>query len=184
MGLFRRKRDSTTGGDSGGQTTGSHTGDHDGGPTGGPTANGAPPQRGECACPEHIDDLVDLAVPLTQELREEFGEESFTVGELVDMAALGVDPAETQYFFDPRSGRQDDGPYHWTIWFGDEARGCYDDDAPLQLDESVDARPGVELVAWEDREVMHVGAPTLCGDGVLAAAARALLDDRVRLAGD
>jgi hypothetical protein len=39
------------------------------------------------------------------------------------------------------------------------------------------------LVAWEDREDIHVGAPTLCSDGVLAAAARALLDDRVRKAG-
>ncbi len=64
----------------------------------------------------------------------------------------------------------------------DDARVSYDDDAPLPLDESLLSRPGIERVAWEDREVMHVGAPTLCRDGVLAAAARALLDDRVRSA--
>ena len=145
--------------------------------------NASVPRRGDCACPEHIEELLDLEVPLTREMRED-PEEELTVGELVEMAALGVDPARDQYFFDPRSGRRDDGPYHWTLWFGDEARGCYDDDAPLQLDESLDARPGVELVAWEDREVIHVGAPTLCGDGVLAAAARALLDPRVRVGGD
>jgi hypothetical protein len=34
---------------------------------------------------------------------------------------------------------------------------------------------------WEDREILHVGAPTLCADGLLAAAARALLNPKVRL---
>ena len=49
---------------------------------------------------------------------------------------------------------------------------------------AVQHAPGIELVAWEDREVIHVGAPTLCEDGVLAAAARALMDPRVRLPED
>jgi hypothetical protein len=167
MGLFGRKRTPAPG-----SSTGSRAGDGTG-----------PAQRGACACPEHIEQLLDLPVPLTREMREEYDEQPLTVGELIEMSALGVDPAEEAYFYDPRSGRRDDGPYHWTVWFGDEARGSYDDDAPLQLDESLDSRPGVELVAWEDREVIHVGAPTLCRDGVLAAAARALLDDRVRSAG-
>ena len=145
-----------------------------------PAGTSGPAQRGDCACPEHIEDLLDRVVPLTREMREEYDEEPLTVGELVEMSALGVDPAHEEYFFDPRSGRRDDGPYHWTVWFGDEARGCYDDDAPVELDESLDAQPGVERVAWEDREIIHVGAPTLCRDGVLAAAARALLDERVR----
>lgn len=143
----------------------------------------SPPTRGACSCPEHVEDLLETMVPMTHEMRTEVGEDqAMSVAELIECNALGVDPAQDRWFFDPRSGRRDDGPYHWTVWFGDEARMSYDDDAPVQLDESLDDRPGVELVAWEDREVIHVGAPTLCRDGVLAAAARALLDDRVRSA--
>jgi hypothetical protein len=172
MGLFGRKRSSPEAG-AGGSNTRSNT-----------PRDSDPPTRGECACPEHVDQLLELPVPLTREMREEFGDEPLTVGQLVEMGALGVDPAQDRYFFDPRSGRRDDGPYHWTVWFGDETRACYDDDAPVQLDESLDDRPGIELVAWEDREVIHVGAPGLCEDGVLAAAARALIDPRVRLPED
>jgi hypothetical protein len=104
-----------------------------------------------------------------------------TVAELVDMTALGVDRADITWFNDPDTGRRDDGPYHWTVWYGDESRGSYDDEAELPLDESLKAQPGVERVLWEDREVIHASAPTLCADGMLAAAARALIDPRVRL---
>jgi hypothetical protein len=149
-----------------------------------PAKDAAPPARGRCACPEHLEDLLDLPVPQVREMREEFDEPPMTVAELVQCGALGVEPCGTPWFFDPRSGRRDDGPYHWTLWVGDEARASYDDDAPVQLDESLDDRPGIELVAWEDREVIHVGAPALCEDGVLAAAARALIDPRVRLPED
>lgn len=144
------------------------------------STDAAPVARGDCACPEHIEDVLALTVPLTREMSEELGE-PMTVAELVECSALAVQPCEDRWFFDPRSGKRDDGPYHWTLWFGDETRASYDDDSPYQLDESLDDRPGIELVAWEDREVIHVGAPTLCEDGVLAAAARALIDPRVRL---
>lgn len=112
----------------------------------------APPERGACGCAEHIEELRELAVPLTLEIREELDEPPMSVAELMDCGALGVNPSS------------------------------YDDDAPLPLDESLRAQPGVERVLWEDREVIHVGAPRLCHDGILAAAARALIDPRVRLA--
>jgi hypothetical protein len=121
---------------------------------------------------------------MVREMREELDEPPMTVADLIECSALGVQPCADRWFFDPRSGRRDDGPYHWTLWIGDEARASYDDDSPFQLDQSLDDRPGIELVAWEDREVIHVGAPALCEDGVLAAAARALIDPRVRLPED
>ena len=156
MGLFNRKRPAST-------------------PPG-------PVQRGACGCPEHIDALTDVVVPLTVEISATFpGEPPMTVGELMEAEALGVDPCDTAYFNDLETGQRDDGPYHWTVWVGDEARSSYDDEAELALDESLRGQPGVERVLWEDREVLHVGAPTLCADGVLAAAARALIDPRVRI---
>ena len=145
----------------------------------------SPAERGACRCPEHIEALTGLRVPMTLEMRDAFpGEHPMTVGELMQVEALGVDPCDTAYFNDLDTGRRDDGPYHRTVWIGDEARSSYDDEADLPLDESLRGQPGVERVLWEDREVLHVGAPTLCADGMLAAAARALLDPRVRLRDD
>ena len=142
-------------------------------------------QRGTCSCTEHIEQLVGIAVPQTVEIREAFPDDPpMTVGELIEAEALGVDECEDVYFNDLTTGRRDDGPYHWTVWVGDEARSSYDDAAGLALDASLRAQPGVERVIWEDREVLHVGAPTLCADGMLAAAARALLGPRVRLGED
>lgn len=140
-----------------------------------------PPERGSCGCAEHVDELLDVPVPLTTQMREEIGADAQTVGELIEYGALAVDPCVEQWLYDPGTGRDDDGPYHWTIWYGDESRASYDDDAPVELDESLRSQPGVERVVWTDREVMHVGSPTLCRDGVLAAAARALADPGVRL---
>lgn len=138
-------------------------------------------ERGACGCPEHLEGVLGVVVPVTAEIREAFPDEQpMTVGELIEVDALGVEPCEMPFFNDADTGAPD-GPYTWTVWVGDEARSSYDDDAEVSLDAALRARPGVERVLWEDREVLHVGAPTLCSDGMLAAAARALLDPRVRL---
>lgn len=135
-----------------------------------------PPARGDCSCREHIEELAGLVVPTSADLAEE-DLEDLTVGDLVDMDALAVDRAD-QVWVTARGKRV--GPFHWRLWLGDEARGTYDDDADLAVDESLRRQPGIDLVDWEDREVFHVSSPTLCADGVLAAAARALLDPGVR----
>jgi len=125
--------------------------------------------------------VLGLSVPLTVAVRDVFPEEQpMTVGELIEVDALGVQPCETQFFNDADAGALD-GPYNWTVWVGDEARSSYDDEAEVSLEAALRARPGVERVLWEDREILHVGAPTMCADGMLAAAARALIDPRVRL---
>ena len=151
MGLFRRKA-----------------------PTDSPAA---PPERGSCSCTEHVEDLAGLVVPVTAQYGTDL--EPSTVGELLEMQALGTSPAELTSWRDHETGEVR-GPFHWELWLGDETRASYDDDASLPMDESLLARPGIESVEWEDREVFHLAAPTLCADGVLAAAARALLDPRVR----
>lgn len=138
-------------------------------------------ERGACGCPEHLEGVLSLAVPLTAEVRDAFPDEKpMTVAELIEADALGVQPCETSFFNDADTGALD-GPYTWTVWVGDEARSSYDDEAEVSLDAALRARPGVDRVLWEDREILHVGAPTLCSDGMLAAAARALLDPGVRL---
>ncbi len=146
-----------------------------------------PPARGECSCPEHADDLLDLVIPYTVEMAEELGDEPMTVGDLIECDALGVRPNDpsTVWLNAVEDGRvvpdRRDGPFQWQLWVGDEARAHYDDEADLQLDASLLAQPGIDRVAWEDREVFHVGATGLCESGVLAAAVRALADPRVRV---
>jgi hypothetical protein len=138
-------------------------------------------ERGSCGCPEHLEGVLSLSVPLTAEIRDAFPDEQpMTVAELIEVDALGVQSCETPFFNDADTGALD-GPYTWTVWVGDEARSSYDDEAEVSLDAALRARPGVERVLWEDREILHVGAPTLCADGMLAAAARALLDPRICL---
>ena len=67
------------------------------------------------------------------------------------------------------------------LWFGDETRLHYDDEASLSLEDVVASPPGVSDVVREDRETILVRAPGRCADAMLAIAARALLDDRVRV---
>ena len=147
-----------------------------------------PPARGACSCPEHADDLLDTVIPYTVEMAEELGDEVMTVGELIECDALAVrpnDPSTLWLNAVDEDGRvvtdRKDGPFQWQLWVGDEARAHYDDEADLQLDASLLTQPGIDRVAWEDREIFHVGATGLCESGVLAAAVRALADPRVRV---
>ena len=129
-----------------------------------------PPQDG-CTCLEHVDDLRELRIPVADSWRDQVEQESLSVDELLDAEALGADPV-------PPGERIEPG-LAWQVWVGDEARLLYDDDAH-PLDEVLAAQPGIGRVVWEDREIFHVHAANLCAEGVLAAAARALADPRVR----
>ncbi|HXH78015.1 hypothetical protein [Nocardioides sp.] len=144
-----------------------------------PAASILPSERGDCACSEHIEDLRGEVV--TPAPTRQFAYAPFTVGELLDGRELGVRPVEAQgRWLDLHGSRERIGPFHFTLWVSDGATIAYADDATLQMDAAIRDQPGVELVEWEDREVFHVSAPTLCADGVLAAAARALMDPRVK----
>ncbi|MBM0227965.1 MULTISPECIES: hypothetical protein [Micromonospora] len=141
-----------------------------------------PPQRSDCSCPEHDDELTGLALPVTER-----GMEPLTVRDLVEASALGVTPAQSrdrwlEIYDETDSGPDLIGPFHWGLRLGDEARLCYDDDAARSLDQALLDRPGVERVEWMEREEFLVGAPGLCASGLLAAMARALADPRVRAA--
>ena len=144
-----------------------------------PAANQhSPAVRSTCQCPEHVEDLLDLRIPVGAEMREE-GFEEWSVAELVGVGALEARPtSHDERWVDTQDGRV--GPLDWSLWVGDEARSVYDDDAPLSVAESLASRPGIEIVEGEDREVFWLGAPALCESGVLAAVARALADPRVR----
>lgn len=137
-----------------------------------------PPQRPDCACHEHLDDVLTLVIPSRD------WDEDPTFEQLLATGSLGVRPVDAKErfmtVFDEEQNESQLGPLHWGMWAADEIYGCYDDDAALPVDRSIAAQPGVELVEWYDREEFLIGAPGLCESGMLAAIARALEDPRVR----
>ncbi|BCJ75689.1 hypothetical protein CS0771_52330 [Catellatospora sp. IY07-71] len=139
-----------------------------------------PPRRPACTCPEHVADLHELVVPSVPPHHLP----PTTVRELRDTGDLSVQPLperERRWTVHDEAGDVTGvDAFQWVLWAGDAARCFYDDDAELALDDSLRQREGIAGVSWMDREVLYVAAPTMCADGVLAAAARALLDPRVR----
>ena len=137
-----------------------------------------PPVPPSCACARHLDpQLLATVVPFGAAL--DMGDEpAATVADLLGPGGLSVRPADAR---DQPPG----GPavFTWDLGIYDDARVHYDDiddGAGLAVDAALAAQPGIDEVEWSDREIFLLAAPTLCADGVLAAAALALLDDRVR----
>jgi hypothetical protein len=123
-----------------------------------------------------VDELSDLVIPFRAGLPDP-DTLPVTVGDLVASGSLGTRPLGDQ------EAETDDVPgrFHWMVMLSDQARAHYDDQgAPLELDAALASRAGVERVEWPERDAFLLQAPTLCHDGVLACAARALLDPRVR----
>lgn len=137
-----------------------------------------PPQRPDCACPEHAEEVRALVIPSRD------WDDDPTFEQLLATGSLGVRPIDPKErymaVFDEEEKESRLGPLHWVIWAADEIYGCYEDDAELPVDRSLAAQPGVDLVEWYDREEFLVGAPNLCESGLLAAIARAFEDPRVR----
>jgi hypothetical protein len=121
-----------------------------------------------CTCAEHIDELAAITVPLSTAGVVEDPPAPVTVGDLVEWEALDAEPDE-------------EAADRWLLWFGDETRAHYDDDASRTLEDAVARLDGVSEVVQEDRETVYVTAADRCRDGMLAVAARALLDDGIRL---
>ena len=120
-------------------------------------------------------------VPYAASLADDIGydPDPVTVADLLHPGGLSVSPTDVEAQRLPDEA----GTFVWTLGVYDDARVHYDDDMALDLDAAIAAQPGVDEVDWADREVFLVAAPTLCADGLLAATALALLDDRVRTSG-
>lgn len=122
-----------------------------------------------CRCGEHVAQVADLTVPFAASAGAEPSHDAHvTVAQLIARDALAAEEVEGE-------------PGRWMLWFGDETRLHYDDEALLSLEDVVALAPGVSDVTREDRESVLVQAPGRCADAMLTIAARALLDDRVRL---
>lgn len=139
-----------------------------------------PPAPPDCSCARHLDDaLLASVVPFIADV-EDMGPEPVTVADLLHPGGLSAQVAGP----DEQSLTDSEATFHWSVGVYDDARMHYDDDTGLDLDVALVRQPGVDEVAWPDREILLLSAPTLCRGGVLAATAVVLLDDRVRLPAD
>ena len=140
---------------------------------GGPTPQRSPepasPTVTGCACGEHLVEVAEQVVPFAAAGEAENAVDTpVTVADLVEAETLGRRKSRTS-------------PTGWMLWFGDETRAHYDDDAPMSLEDVVAMAPGVSKVVREDRETILVRALGRCEDAMVAVAARALLDHRVQV---
>ncbi len=139
-----------------------------------------PPVPPHCSCVRHLDEsLLGAVVPLATDVAVH-DPDPVTVADLLHPGGVSVQVAGADEHLLTESG----ATFHWSLGVYDDARMHYDDDTGLDLDVALARHPGVDEVAWPDREILLLSAPTLCRDGVLAAAAMVLLDDRVRLPAD
>lgn len=99
------------------------------------TASAASAASSGCECGEHVAEVAGLTVPFAHpdEAREST-DAPVTVAELVEWDALAVEEDE-------------DEPAGWLLWFGDETRLHYDDDAILGLEDVLASAPGVSTVS-------------------------------------
>ncbi len=146
-----------------------------------PEAPWSPPALGSCSCENHVENMLEVRIPLAAHAPEGDPDGAISAAELLECDALAVRLAGvSETFLELPPTGQRTGPYHWVLSLGDEARLLYDDDAPVQLDDCLAVQPGIERVAWTDRELFAVGAPELCPAGVQAALVSALTNPRVR----
>lgn len=134
----------------------------------------------DCSCARHLDAaLLASVVPFAADVQD-MSPEPVTIADLLHPGGLSVEVAGA----DEHTITDSSARFHWSVGVYDDARMHYDDETGLDLDVALARQPGVDEVAWLDREIFLLSAPTLCRDGVLAATSLVLLDDRVRLPTD
>src|SRR3954447_4282360 len=134
------------------------------------------PAPGACRCENHLEDLLDVSVPLAD------GTESVSVPELLRSGALSTVPAADQMFVTAPKSNERRGPFHWRVVSHGQLGRFSDDAAPVSLEDALFVQPGVDSVLWlEDDMLLAVGAPRLCQRGVQAAVVMALTNSRIRL---
>jgi hypothetical protein len=134
------------------------------------------PAPGACRCETHLEDWLDLEVPLAD------GSASVGVPELVRSGALATVPAADQLYVTHARSNERRGPFHWRVVPHGQLTRFSDPAAPATLDDAIFVQPDVESVLWlEPGEILAIGAPRLCVRGVQAAVVMALTNSRIRL---
>jgi hypothetical protein len=135
-----------------------------------------PPSFGACRCDGHIEDVLELRIPLAD------GSGDVAVWALLTSGALATVPleADLQQLSDGRTPELR-GPFQWLLTAGERLTPFLTEGNTSELEDAVFVQEGVERAMWQHRRrQLAVGAPQLCINGVQCAVVMALMNKRVR----
>ncbi len=145
-------------------------------PTGDEQEDWSPPAFGACQCDGHVEDVLELRIPLFD------GTGDVAVWALLTSGALATVPAarDRQHLSDGVSPVLR-GPFHWMLTAGERLMPFLDPGSTSELEDALFVQEGVERAMWQHRrKELAVGAPRLCINGVQCAVVMALMSPRVR----
>lgn len=144
-----------------------------------------PPAFGACECEGHIEDVLELRIPLAAAAGVGTGDAEtgdVAVWALLTSGGLATVPlAEERRHLTNGVSIRPQGPFHWAVMAGDKFRPFLAGGDPTRLEQAMAAQPFVDVAMWIRREgALVVGAPTLCANGVQCAVVQALRSAYVR----
>jgi hypothetical protein len=139
-------------------------------------ADWTPPAYGTCQCDGHIEDVLELRIPLVD------GTGDVAVWALLTSGALATVPVESEGLL-LSDGRTPEGrgPFHWILTAGERLMPFIPEGSTSELEDALFIQEGVERAMWQHRrKELAVGAPQLCINGVQCAVVMALMNPRLR----
>jgi hypothetical protein len=136
----------------------------------------APPAYGTCRCDGHVEDVLELRVPLVD------GTGDVAVWALLTSGALAVVPVEIdrQHLSDGLTPELR-GPFHWLLTAGERLLPFVGEGATGSLEDAIFVQDGIDRVMWQHRRrELAVGASRLCTNGVQCAVVMGLMNNRIR----
>ena len=142
----------------------------------------APPVYGACACEGHIEDVLELRIPLAARAPGPGEPGDVAVWALVTSGGLATVPlAEERRHLTNGISIEPQGPFHWKVLAGERFVPFLTGGDHTRLDQALAAVPGVDTAMWIQREgALVLGAPQLCSNGVQCAIVEALRSAYVR----
>ena len=142
----------------------------------------APPVYGACECEGHIEDVLELRIPLAARAPGAGEPGDVAVWALVTSGGLATVPlAEERRHLTNGISIEPQGPFHWKVLAGERFVPFLTGGDHTRLEQALAATPGVDAAMWIRREgALVVGSPQLCSNGVQCAIVQALRSAHVR----
>jgi hypothetical protein len=136
----------------------------------------APPDFGACECEGHVEDVLELRIPLAGTARGETEPSDVAVWALLTSGGLATVPlAEESRTLTNGVSIEQQGPFHWKVLAGERFMPFLSGGDHSRLEQALSANPAVDAAMWNRREgVLVVGAPQLCANGVQCVVVQAL----------
>jgi hypothetical protein len=141
-----------------------------------------PPVFGACECEGHIEDVLELRIPLADSGDGFPRPEDMAVWALLTSGGLATVPlAEERRHLTDGVSIEPQGPFHWKVSAGERFRPFLSGGDHSRLEQALAGQTGVDSAMWIRREgALVVGAPRLCANGVQCAVVQALRSSYVR----